>query len=138
MGDDYSYNTGQVKEFGVVDYVLFILTLLISAGIGIFYAIWDRKKNTPQDFLLGGRNMSVFPVALSLMVTFMSALTVLGKPAEIYNYHTMFWWLVVAVLLAMIFAANVFIPFFYRLGVTSTFEVRITNLILLWVDVAGI
>lgn len=122
MGDDYSYNTGKVKEFGVWDYVLFVLTLVISAGIGVFYAIVDRKKNTPKDFLLGGRNMSVFPVALSLMVTFMSALTLLGNPAEIYNYHTMFWWLCGAFLIAMTFAATIFIPFFYRLGVTSTFE----------------
>ncbi|RUS89821.1 hypothetical protein EGW08_002433 [Elysia chlorotica] len=122
MADDYSYNTGEVKEFGVVDYVLFILTLVISSGIGVFYAIWDRKRNTPADFLLGGRNMSVFPVALSLMVTFMSALTLLGNPAEIYNYNTMFWWLVVAFMIAMTFAATIFIPFFYELGVTSTFE----------------
>ncbi|GFN86217.1 sodium-coupled monocarboxylate transporter 2 [Plakobranchus ocellatus] len=122
MGDDYSYNTGEVKEFGVVDYVLFVLTLVISAGIGVFYAILDRNRNTPKDFLLGGRNMSVLPVALSLMVTFMSAMTLLGNPAEIYNYHTMFWWLVAAFLLAMTFAAHVFIPFFYRLGVTCTFE----------------
>ncbi|GFS24380.1 sodium-coupled monocarboxylate transporter 2 [Elysia marginata] len=122
MGEDYSFNTGEVKEFGVVDYVLFIMTLVISAGIGVFYAIMDRNKNTPKEFLLGGRNMNVFPVALSLMVTFMSALTLLGNPAEIYNYHTMFWWLVVAFLIAMTFAALIFIPFFYRLGVTSTFE----------------
>ncbi|GFR92263.1 sodium-coupled monocarboxylate transporter 2 [Elysia marginata] len=122
MADDYSFNTGDVKEFGAVDYVLFSLTLVISAGIGVFYAVIDRNKNTPKEFLLGGRNMGVFPVALSLTVTFMSALTLLGNPAEIYNYHTMQWWLVVAFLIAMTFAAVIFIPFFYSLGITSTFE----------------
>ncbi|RUS89822.1 hypothetical protein EGW08_002434 [Elysia chlorotica] len=122
MAEDYSYNTGDVKGFGVVDYVLFILTLVISSGIGVFYAILDRKRNTPKDFLLGGRNMGVVPVALSLMVTFMSALTLLSNPAEIYSYNTMFYWLVVAFLLAMTFAAIIFIPFFYRLNITSTFE----------------
>ena len=123
MAEDYSINTGVVKHFGTVDYVLFVLTLLVSAGIGVFYAIWDRKRNTTKEFLLGGKNMSVFPVAMSLMVTFMSALTLLGNPAEIYNYNTMFWWLIVAFLFAIIGAAYLFIPFFYNLHITSTFEV---------------
>ena len=67
--------------------------------------------------------MSVLPVAFSLMVTFMSAITLLGNPAEIYLYNTMFWWLCIAFFIAMIFSAVVFIPFFYNLGVMSTFEV---------------
>ncbi|KAK7484707.1 hypothetical protein BaRGS_00024115 [Batillaria attramentaria] len=119
---EYSINTGVVRKFGTVDYVLFVLTLLISAGIGVFYAIWDRKRNTTQEFLLGGKKMNIFPVAMSLMVTFMSALTLLGNPAEIYNYNTMFWWLIVAFMVAMPGAAFIFIPFYYKLGVTSTFE----------------
>ncbi|KAK7111370.1 sodium-coupled monocarboxylate transporter 1-like [Littorina saxatilis] len=121
-GEDYSINTGVIRRFGTVDYVLFVLTLLVSAGIGIFYAIWDRKRNTTNDFLLGGKNMSVFPVAMSLCVTFMSALTLLGNPAEIYNYNTMFWYLVVAFIFGVSAAAFLFIPFFYELQITSTFE----------------
>ena len=122
MGE-YSKDTGVVKTFSYWDYVLFAITLVISAGIGVFFAIRDRNKHTAKDFLLGGRKMKVIPVALSLSVTFMSALTLLGNPAEIYNYHTMFWWLVAAFVLAMIFSALVFIPFFYNLGIMSTFEV---------------
>ncbi|KAL8561649.1 hypothetical protein ACOMHN_001381 [Nucella lapillus] len=122
MANDYSIYTGSVKRFGTVDYVMFVLTLLVSAGIGIFYAIWDRKKNTTKDFLLGGKSMNVFPVAMSLTVTFMSALTLLGNPAEMYNYNTMFWWLIVSFLFAITGAAYLFIPFFYNLQVTSTFE----------------
>lgn len=119
---DYSINTGTVRHFGTVDFVLFSLTLLVSAGIGIFYAIYDRKKNTTKDFLMGGGKMNVFPVAMSLMVTFMSALTLLGNPAEIYNYNTMFWWLIVGFFFAIPGASYIFIPFFYNLQLTSTFE----------------
>ena len=32
------------------------------------------------------------PVALSLAVSFMSAVTVLGTPSEVYKYGTMYWW----------------------------------------------
>ncbi|XP_025093116.1 sodium-coupled monocarboxylate transporter 2-like isoform X2 [Pomacea canaliculata] len=122
MAGDYSINTGRVRTFGPVDYTLFVLTLLISAGIGIFYAIRDRKRNTTEEFLFGGKKMAVFPVAMSLMVTFMSALTLLGNPAEIYNYNTMWWYLVVAFIFAIAGACRIFIPFFFNLGITSTFE----------------
>lgn len=36
----------------------------------------------------------MFPVALSLTVSFMSAITVLGTPSEVYLHGTMFWWYV--------------------------------------------
>ena len=128
MTDDYSINTGQIRTFGTVDYVLFVLTLLVSAAIGVFYAIRDRHRNTPAEFLLGGQKMRVVPVAMSLMVTFVSSLTLLGYPVEMYIYNTMFWWLAASFLLSVGCASWVFIPFFYNLGVTSTFEVRLSSL----------
>jgi hypothetical protein len=70
--------------------------------------------------------MGVFPVAMSLTVTFMSAMTLLGNPAEIYNYNTMWWWLWIAHLIAIVISAYIFIPFFFKLQVTSVFEVTFT------------
>ncbi|XP_050390983.1 sodium-coupled monocarboxylate transporter 1 isoform X2 [Patella vulgata] len=118
----YSYQTGSKHTFTWIDYFLFVCMLLVSAGIGIFYAIKDRKKNTTKDFLLAGGNMSVFPVALSLLASFMSAITLLGTPAEMYNYTTMYWWIGVSYFFAIFAAAHIYIPIFYRLGVTSAFE----------------
>ncbi|GFN86216.1 sodium-coupled monocarboxylate transporter 2 [Plakobranchus ocellatus] len=120
---EFSIHTGEIPLFGSVDYAMFVITLLISCGIGLFYAIVDRKKNTTKDFLLGGQNMHPVPVALSLMVTFMSAMTLLGNPAEIYNYHTMWWWLCVSMVIAMWMVSQIFVPFFYRLQNESVFEV---------------
>ena len=68
--------------------------------------------------------MHPVPVACSLTVTFMSAMTLLGNPAEVYTYDTMWWWLCVSMVIAMWMVAAVFIPFFYRLGKDSVFEVR--------------
>ena len=119
----YSINSGFIGQFVMIDYMIFIITVLISAGIGAFYAILDRKRVNNTDYHLGGKNMSVFPVAMSLMVTFMSALTLLGNPAEIYNYNTMFMWIIVALSFAIFGATHIFIPFFFKLQVTSTIEV---------------
>ena len=118
-----SIRTGVIPPLTTADYVLFAFTLVVSAVVGIYYAIRDRNRQTTDEFLLGGKSMSVFPVAMSLMVTFISALTLLGNPAEIYNYNTMFSWLAVSFIFAIAGAAYLFVPFFYRLEVLSTFEV---------------
>ncbi|XP_046554451.1 sodium-coupled monocarboxylate transporter 2-like isoform X2 [Haliotis rubra] len=39
-----------------------------------------------------------------------------------YNYTTMFWWLCLAFVFAMVISSVVFIPFFYDLNVTSVFQ----------------
>ncbi|ESO83921.1 hypothetical protein LOTGIDRAFT_107937 [Lottia gigantea] len=118
----YSYQSGEKHTFTWVDYLLFVLMLLVSAVIGIFYAIKDRKKNTTKDFLLAGGNMSLFPVALSLLASFMSAITLLGTPAEMYNYTTMYWWIGLSYVFAIFASAHIYIPIFYRLNITSAFE----------------
>ncbi|KAK7111789.1 hypothetical protein V1264_011365 [Littorina saxatilis] len=120
--EDYSINTGKIRTFGVVDYVMFSLVLLLSAVIGMYFAYKDRKQVTTNAFMLAGKSMHVIPVAMSLAVTFMSALTLLGNPVEVYNFNTMFWWLALSMLIAVAASAHVFAPFFFRLRVTTVFE----------------
>ncbi|KAL5018112.1 hypothetical protein ScPMuIL_003834 [Solemya velum] len=119
---DYSYNTHQKRTFHAADYGVFAATLLASAGIGLYYAIKDRHNNTADEFLLGGRRMHVIPVALSLLSSFISAITLLGTPAEVYTYNTMYWWISVGFVITGIGSAHIFIPVFYRLGIMSNFE----------------
>ncbi|XP_076072251.1 sodium-coupled monocarboxylate transporter 2-like [Mytilus galloprovincialis] len=118
----YSFERGETTLFHVADYVVFGLTLLVSAGIGLFYAIKDRNINSEKEFLLAGRNLSVFPVSLSLLSSFISAITLLGTPAEIYKYNTMYWLISIGFVISATASAQIFIPVFYNLGITSVFE----------------
>uniref|UniRef100_A0A8B9SWC2 Solute carrier family 5 member 12 n=1 Tax=Anas platyrhynchos TaxID=8839 RepID=A0A8B9SWC2_ANAPL len=92
--------------FVVWDYVVFALLFLVCASIGVFFAIKGRKKKTSKEFLVGGKQMSYGPIAFSLTSSFMSAVTVLGTPSEVYRYG----------------AAFLFLPVFYQSGITSTYE----------------
>ena len=65
--------------FSVLDYVVFAIVLLISAGIGVFYGCFRGGSKTTQEFLMADRQMSVIPITLSLVASFMSAVTILGK-----------------------------------------------------------
>ncbi|CAI5771612.1 sodium-dependent multivitamin transporter [Podarcis lilfordi] len=111
-----------VLTFGVADYAIFVLLLVFSAGIGLFYALSGGKQRTTQEFLLANRSMGFFPVALSLLATFQSAVAILGVPAEIYRFGTEYWFLGCSYVLGLLIPAHVFIPVFYRLRLTSTYE----------------
>ncbi|XP_007668201.1 sodium-coupled monocarboxylate transporter 1 [Ornithorhynchus anatinus] len=111
-----------IGTFVVWDYVVFALMLLISAVIGVYYALVGGGQKTSEDFLMGGRSMSAVPVALSLTASFMSAVTVLGTPAEIYRFGAIFTVFAFTYAFVVILSAEVFLPVFYRLGITSTYE----------------
>ena len=126
----YSFQTGSYSKFSTVDYVLFGLILAVSTAIGIYYAIKDRRRNNTKTFLMAGGNMNPIPVALSLLASFMSAITLLGTPGEMYNYTTMYWWIGLSYFFVAFGAAHVFMPIFYNLHVTSAYEVRSLSYIL--------
>ncbi|XP_073940323.1 sodium-coupled monocarboxylate transporter 1 isoform X2 [Castor canadensis] len=111
-----------IGGFVVWDYVVFAGMLLISAAIGIYYALARGGQQTSKDFLMGGRSMTAVPVALSLTASFMSAVTILGTPAEVYRFGAIFIIFSITYFLVVVISAEVFLPVFYRLGITSTYE----------------
>lgn len=123
----YSFDTGKLKTFGVPDYILTAAIVVCSAAIGVFYAIKDRHHSNMKEYHLGGRRMHYLPVSMSLMVTYLSALSLLGAPVEVYRSSTMVIWFGAAVAIGCVMAARVFVPFFYQLGISNVFQVIFTD-----------
>uniref|UniRef100_A0A7N8YHY5 Sodium-dependent multivitamin transporter n=1 Tax=Mastacembelus armatus TaxID=205130 RepID=A0A7N8YHY5_9TELE len=115
---------GEVVQmhFTTVDYVIFTVLLVASAGIGLFYAFSGGRQRTTQEFLMADRSMSCLPVSLSLLATFQSAVAILGAPSEVYTFGTQYWFLGCSYFLGLLIPAHVFIPVFYRLRLSSTYE----------------
>ena len=111
------------RGFSNIDYVIFSCVLLVSAAIGIFFGCSGGKQKTASEFLMADRQMQVLPVAMSLLATFISAITLLGTPAEIYIFGTHYVILGFAYCLMMPAVIFIYHPIFYRLGITSVFEV---------------
>uniref|UniRef100_A0A669EEP9 Solute carrier family 5 member 8 n=1 Tax=Oreochromis niloticus TaxID=8128 RepID=A0A669EEP9_ORENI len=114
-----------IASFALADYVVFALMLVVSAAVGIYYAWVDRSRRNPGNFLTGGRKLTALPVSLSLTASFMSAITVLSFPAEVYHYGANIGFYGLSYLMAMLVTSEVFLPIFYKLEITSTFEVRV-------------
>ncbi|KAK9712461.1 Sodium:solute symporter family [Popillia japonica] len=104
------------------DYVIMVLVLVISACIGIYYRFTGGRQKTVKEYLLADRNMPIFPVAVSLMASFMSAVTLLGVSSENYVYGIQFVVINVAYVLCTPIVAYIYLPIFYNLQVTSAYE----------------
>ncbi|XP_055544401.1 sodium-coupled monocarboxylate transporter 1-like [Wyeomyia smithii] len=108
--------------FTTIDYVIFCTMMLLSAVIGIYYGFFAKQKqNNTAEYLLGSRQMKVFPVAMSLTATHISAVTMLGVPAEMYRYGIQYWACSISGLIVTIFMVYVFLPVFYELQATSCY-----------------
>ncbi|XP_064411531.1 solute carrier family 5 member 6a [Latimeria chalumnae] len=114
--------SSDLMRFSLTDYVIFALFLALSSGIGLYYALSGGKQRTMQEFLLADRSMGCFPVALSLLATFQSAVAILGVPAEIYKSGTEYWFLGCSYFIGLLIPAHIFLPLFYRLHLTSAYE----------------
>lgn len=55
-----------LQRFGLVDYIVFVFMLLVCALIGVYYGFCAGKVSEAE-YLMGGRNMQTFPVAVSLI-----------------------------------------------------------------------
>lgn len=52
--------------FGWLDYALFSLLLLVSVLIGVYFGFFSKQDSTTE-YLLGGKRMGSFPVAMSIL-----------------------------------------------------------------------
>ncbi|XP_072511799.1 sodium-coupled monocarboxylate transporter 1-like isoform X2 [Notamacropus eugenii] len=112
----------ETGTFGVWDYLVFAGMLFISAAIGVYYAFSKGGQQTPKDFMMGGRKMTAMPVALSLTASFISAIAVLGTPSEVYRFGAILSIWAISNGLVVLITAEVFLPVFYKLEITSTYE----------------
>ncbi|GJQ70613.1 hypothetical protein Trydic_g23006 [Trypoxylus dichotomus] len=111
-----------ISIFGVWDYVVLVLVLLISSAIGIYYRLTGGKQKTMQEYLLADRNMSIIPVAFSLMASFMSAITLLGVSSENYSFGIQFVVINLSYVIFTPIAAYLYLPVFFKLQATSAYE----------------
>ena len=134
--------SNEIIRFSIPDYAVFALMLVISAFIGFYYAWKDRKNKDVENLLLAGRKLrvayllnfsnfdflelffwKVFPVAMSILASFTSAISVIGFSQEIYVYGSMYWLMGASYFITQPFAAHIFVPFFHQMKITSAYEV---------------
>ena len=104
------------------DIVVFTLTLVISLGIGVVFAV--TGQHTTIDFLMGNHQLRLIPVALSMYMSTASAIAILGTSAEMYQFGTQAIMSIFGYIGAYLLSAFLVVPVIYPLKLVSSFEVR--------------
>ena len=103
------------------DYAVMGGFLVISLGIGVYYGLF-KKQRTTEEYLMGNRQMQILPVALSMLVTYQSAISVIGIPAEFYLYHSMSCYVWLGIIAVIVVQCYMIVPLMYPLHLTSAYE----------------
>lgn len=133
-----------LQRFSWPDYLVLVLMLFLCILIGIYFGV-SQKSNSENEYLMGGRTMSIFPVSMSLVaryniqhcnnwisvkqqiflfLSFISGITLLGLPTEIYSFGIQYLYVIGGVIAMGLVMGYVFLPVFHDLNITSTYEVK--------------
>ncbi|KAL1399445.1 hypothetical protein pipiens_008209 [Culex pipiens pipiens] len=111
-----------MRRFAWPDYLVFVLMLFLCIMIGVYFGFVQRKPNTESEYLMGGRTMLVFPIALSLIASFISGITLLGLPTEVYSFGIQYVYVALGVIAMGLVMGFIYLPVFHKLNITSTYE----------------
>jgi solute:Na+ symporter, SSS family len=102
-------------QLALIDYIVLALYLGVTVAVGLWLG---RRMTTGKDFFLAGRQLPWWAIGLSLVATDIGGTDIIGVGGAAYSYGMAvanFEW--IGCIPAMVVAAFVFIPLFWRAGV---------------------
>ncbi|ELU06320.1 hypothetical protein CAPTEDRAFT_204194 [Capitella teleta] len=105
------------------DYVIMVGLLGISLAIGVYHSLTGGRQRTTSEFILANRKLMVIPTIMSMVMSYMSAISFIGSTAEIYEYGAMpLIWDIPGDFIGNIFIAFFVVPWIYPLKLVSIFD----------------
>ncbi|XP_011704411.1 PREDICTED: putative sodium-dependent multivitamin transporter [Wasmannia auropunctata] len=112
----------EINTLKWIDYLVVVVMLSISTGIGIYYRFSGGRQKTVQEYFVANQSMSVVPVAIAMVASFTSAIGLLAISAENYMYGTQYVVINLSFLLSIPIVCYGFLPVFYNLQAMSIYE----------------
>ena len=111
------------NTLAVADYVVFITTIVVSFGVGIVAGFVGVKEKTVGQYFVANRRLAVLPVAISLLMSGVSANGMLGMAAEMYYFGTQAFMENLGKVLVYPIPILLLVPLIHPLKLTSVLEV---------------
>ncbi len=108
-----------MATFGILNWSIIFAYLLGNLGLG--WAM-SRKVNDAKDYYIGDRSAPWWAIGISVVATYVSALSFLGGPAWAYGDGMAALAIHINYSLVIFLCIVFFIPFFYNSGVASIYE----------------
>ncbi|XP_014206001.1 sodium-coupled monocarboxylate transporter 2-like [Copidosoma floridanum] len=109
------------EDFGWIDYTIFSSLLGVSLLIGVYFGFFS-KQNSKSEYLFGGKSMNYFPVAMSILASFLSGITLLGVPTEVYLLGSQYYATIISAVVIGLLSTYVTLPVLFDLQVSSCYE----------------
>lgn len=105
------------------DWLVLTGYFVLLAGSGAFFA-WraKRKRLSSEGYFVGDHAMPVWAVAISILATAQSAATFTGVPEQAFNGSIVYLSTNLGSVIAALVLAGFFIPAYYKLGVTTPYQ----------------
>ncbi|WP_415721234.1 sodium:solute symporter family transporter [Photobacterium ganghwense] len=98
-----------------------VIALYVSITILISYLV-NRRDKVSGDFSTGGKQFGWFTAGVSILATYISAMTFVGMPGWVYSAGMEAMSVHLNYPIVIFFAVVFFVPVFYKLGLTSIYE----------------
>ncbi len=108
-----------MAEFGALNWSILAIYVVANLGLGFYLG---KKIESAEDFFLGDRSIPWWAIGISVVSTYVSALTFLGGPAWSYTDGLSVIAIHLNYPLVIFFVVTCFLPFFYNSGVASIYE----------------
>ena len=106
------------------DYVTLTVMVALTTVVGFYHVFKVKKTSNTKEFLVSGKGIGFFPVALSTVATAISPTSMQGYPLEIYMSGIQFVFLSASQFIGIGLFAVLYLPVYYNLGFSSIFQVR--------------
>lgn len=106
-------------EFGPVNWAILVIYILANLLLGY---VLGKRISSDQDFYLGKKTTPWWAIGVSVIATYVSALTFLGAPAWSYKEGLSVIAIHLNYPLVIFVVVTIFFPFFYNSGVASIYE----------------
>jgi SSS family solute:Na+ symporter len=108
-----------MTNFGTLNWI--IVGVYLTGNLLLGWAM-SRKIKTAEDYTLGDRSAPWWAIGISVVATYVSALSFLGGPAWAYSDGMAALAIHINYPLVIFIVIAVFLPFFYNSGVASIYE----------------
>ncbi|KAI8124518.1 Sodium-coupled monocarboxylate transporter 2 [Lucilia cuprina] len=108
--------------FGTIDYIVFVLMLCVSAGIGVYFGFFSKSSNTTDEYLMGSKKMKTIPIAISLIASQLSGIAIMSVPAESYSFGFTYIFLVLSIVPVVPILNYIIVPVFYNNNISNCYE----------------
>lgn len=108
-----------MPEFGTLNWTILIVYILGNLALGY---VLGKRVETAEDYYLGRRTTPWWAIGISVVATYVSALSFLGGPAWSYTDGMSVLMIHMNYPLVIVLVITLFLPFFYNSGVASIYE----------------